>query len=64
MDGLGGPPILVPTISTYRAYFYSPETNPFSGDYPAVLELYLIDPINVGYAQTPESVSQQVYAAS
>ena len=64
MAGLGGPHILMPTISTYRAYFSSPETNPFSGEYQVVLEPYLIDPMNAAAAQTPESVSQQIYAAS
>ena len=60
MAGLGGPPVLVPTIFTYRAYFSSPETDPFSGDYEAFLEPYLIDPMNVAAAQTPASVSHQI----
>ena len=51
-------------MCTYRAYFSSPETDPFSGDYQAVLELYFIDPMNAAAAQTPASVSQQIYAAS
>ena len=38
MYGLGGLPVLVPTISTYCAYFSSLETDPFSGEYQAVLE--------------------------
>ena len=58
----GGPPVLVPPISTYCAYFSFPETDPFSGNYQTVLEPYLIDPMNAGAAQTLESVSQQVYA--
>ena len=64
MSGLGGPPNLVPTIFTYRAYFSSPEIDPFSGNYEAVVEPYLIDPMNVAATQTPASVSQQIYAAS
>ena len=64
MTGLGGPPVLVPTICTYREYFSSPETDPFSGDYEAVLDPYLIDPINAAATQTPSSVSQQIYVAS
>ena len=64
MAGLGGPPILVPTLCTYRAYLSSLETDPFSGDYEAVLEVYLIDPMNAAAAQKPTSVSQQIYAAS
>ena len=64
MAGLGGPPILVPKICTYRAYFSSPETDPFIGDYDTVLEPYLIDPMNVAATQMPDIVSQQIYAAS
>ena len=64
MDGLCGPPDLVPTICTYRSYFSSPETDPFSGGYEAVLEPYRIDPMNAASAQTPASISQQIYVAS
>ena len=64
MAGLGGPPDLVPTICTYRAYLSSPETDPFSSDYEAVLEPCFIDPMNVAAAQTPASVSQQIYTAN
>ena len=64
MSGLGGPPVLVTKICTYHAYFSSPETDSFSGDYQAVLEPYLIDPMNAAAAQSPESVSQQIYTAS
>ena len=61
MAGLGGPPDLVPTICTYRAYFSYPETDPFSGGYEAVLEPYLIDPMNAASAQATAIVSQQIY---
>ena len=64
MAGLGGPPVLVPTICTYGAYFSSPEIDPFSGNYEAVLEPYLIDTMNAAATQTPASVPQQIYAAS
>ena len=64
MAGLVGPPDLVPTIFTYRAYLSSPETDPFPGGYKAVLEPYRIDPMNAAAAQTPASVSQQIYTAS
>ena len=64
MAGLGGPPNLVPTICTYRAYFSSPETDPFSGDYEAVLEPYLIDLINAAAKQILVSVSYQIYMES
>ena len=61
MAGLGGPPVLVPTISTYHAYFSSSETDPFSGEYQAVLEPYLVEPMNAGATQAPASVSQKIY---
>ena len=64
MTGLGGPPDLVPIICTYRAYFSSPETDPISGGYEAVLDPYRIYPMNAAAAQTPDSVSQQIYTAS
>ena len=61
---LGGPPDLVPTICTYRAYFSSLETDPFAGGYEAVLDPYSIDPTNAAATQTRASVSQQIYTAS
>ena len=64
MSGLDGPPNLAPTICTYRAYFSSPETDPFSGYYKEVLEPYFIYPMNEVAAQMPASVSQKIYTAS
>ena len=64
MAGFGRQPDLAPTICTYRAYFSRLETDPFSGDYEAVLDPYRVDPINPAAVLTPSSVSQQVYAAS
>ena len=64
MSSLGGSPDLVPTICTYCAYFSSPETDPFSGGYEAVLEPYRIDPMNAAAYKTPARVSQHIYAAS
>ena len=58
MAGLGGPPNLVPAIFTYCAFFSSPETDPFSGSYEAVLEPSRIYPMNADAAQTTGSVSQ------
>ena len=58
MASLGGLPVLVPTICTYRAYVSSPEADPFPGDYKEVLKPYIIDPMNAAVAQTPASVSQ------
>ena len=64
MASLIGQPDLVPSIRTYRAYFSRPETDPFSSDYTAVLDLYHVDPINAAAAPTPARLAQQIYAAS
>ena len=64
MAGLIGQPDLAPPICTYRAYFSRLETDPFGGDYAAVLEPYQVDPLNTAAAPTPASVAQQIYAAS
>ena len=64
MAGLGSPPNLMPTIYTYRAYLSSLEKEHFSGGYEAVLETYIIEPMNAAAAQTPASVAQQIYTAS
>ena len=61
---LAGTPSMVPPITTYRAYFSLPKTDPFLGDYSTVLAPYAIDPVNAGAAPTPASVSEQVYAAT
>ena len=63
MAGLIGQPDLAPPIRTYHAYFSRPETDPFGGDYAAVLEPYPVDPLNAAFAPTPASVAQQIYAA-
>ena len=64
MAGLLGQPDLAPPIRTYRAYFSRPETDPFGGNYAAVLDPYRVDPLNAAAAPTPASVAQQIYAAS
>ena len=64
MAGLRKPPNLVPIICMYRAYLYSPETDQFFSGYEAVLEPYLIDPMNAATTQTLASVSQHIYTAS
>ena len=64
MASLLGQPDLAPPIRTYRAYFYSPETDPFGGDYAAVLAPYQVDPLNAPAAPTPASFTQQIYASS
>ena len=64
MAGLIGQPDFAPSICTYRAYFSQPETDPFGGDYAAVLEPYQVDPLNDAAAPTPASVAQLIYAAS
>ena len=55
---------LAPSIRTYRAYFSRSKTDPFSGDYTAVLDPYCVVPINAAAAPTPASVAQQIYGAS
>ena len=64
MAGRGGQPDLAPMICTYRAYFSRPETDPFSGNYEAVLDPYRVNLMNAAAALTPASVSQQIYATS
>ena len=64
MAGLVGQTDLAPPIRTHRAYFSRPETDPFGGDYAAVLDLYQVDPLNAATAPTPASVAQPIYAAS
>ena len=64
MSSLGGPSVLVPTISTYRDYLSSPETNPFSREYQAVLEPYIIDSMNATSMQTLASMYQNIYTSS
>ena len=63
MAGLIGQPDLAPPICTYRAYFSCPKTDPFSGNYTAVLDTYHVDPMNAAVAPTPGSVAQKMYAA-
>ena len=57
-------PELAPPIRTYCAYFSRPETDPFGGDYAAVLDPYRVDPLNAAAAPPPASVAQQIYATS
>ena len=61
MAGLIGQPDLAPPIRTYRAYFSRPKTDPFGGNYAAVLAPYRVDPLNAAAAPTPTSVAQQIY---
>ena len=63
MASLLGQPDLVPPIRTYHAYFSRPETDPFGGNYVAVLDPYQVDPLNAAAAPTPASFAQQIYAA-
>ena len=64
MAGLIGQLDLAPPIRTYHAYFSRPETDPFGGDYAAVLEPYQVDPLNAAAAPPPASVAQPIYATS
>ena len=64
MAGLLDQPDLAPPIRMYRAYFSKPETDPFGGDYAAVLDPYRVDPLNAASALTQASVTQHIYAVS
>ena len=55
---------MVPTICMYCAYVSSLETDPFSGDYEAVLEPYLIDLTSVASPQMPASAPHKIYASN
>ena len=63
MSSLIGQLDLAPPIRTYRAYFSRPETDPFSGNFTAVLDPYRVYPMNAAAAPPPASVAQQIYAA-
>ena len=63
MAGSLGQRDFAPPIRMYRAYFSRPKTDPFGGDYAAVLDPYQVDSLNSAAAPTPASVAQHIYAA-
>ena len=46
-------PGLVPPFRTYREYFASEETNPFTEKFAAVMAPYALDPANTMAAHEP-----------
>ena len=50
-------PGLVPPIKTYREYFASKETNPFTGNFAAVMAPYALDPANAAAAHEPAALA-------
>ena len=57
-------PGLVPLFKTYREYFASEETNPFTDNFAAVMAPYAIDPANAAAAHEPATLSRQVYSST
>ena len=57
-------PGLVPPFRTYREYFASEETNPFTDNFAAVMAPYALDPANAAAAHEPSALARQVYSRS
>jgi len=55
--------VLAPSIQDFWAYYVSPESNPFDGDYRGILEPYRIDPVNTVAAPSSSTISAMVYGA-
>ena len=55
-------PGLVPPFKTYREYFASEETNPFTDNFAAVMDPYALDPTKTVAAHEPAALSRQVYS--
>ena len=53
-------PVMVPLIKTYREYFASTETNPFTDKFAAIMAPYAIYPTNAGDAVEPTALYMQV----
>ena len=57
-------PGLVPPFKTYREYFASKETNPFTDNFAAVMASYALYPANAMAAHEPAALSRQVYSST
>ena len=57
-------PGLVPPFRTYREYFASEETNPFTDNFAAVMVPYTLDPANAVAAHETAAFSRQVYSST
>ena len=58
-----GIPVLTPPIRDFQAYYASPDSDPFDGDYGPVLDPYKIDPVNTTAALSPAAISTMIYGA-
>ena len=57
-------PGLVPPFKTYRVYFESEETNPFTDNFAAVMAPYSLEPANAAAVHEPAALAQQVYSST
>ena len=57
-------PGLVPPFRTYREYFASEETNPFTDNFAVVMAPYSLDPDNAAAAHEPAALACQVYSST
>ena len=57
-------PGLVPSFKTYREYFASEKTNPFTEKFAAVIALYALDPTNAAATHEPDVLARQVYSST
>ena len=53
-------PGLMPPFKTYREYFASEETNPFTENFVAVMVTYALDSANTAAAHEPAALARQV----
>ena len=54
-------PGLMPLVKTYREYFASEETNPFTDNFAAVMAPYALDPANAAATHEPAALARQAY---
>ena len=57
-------PGLVPPFKTYREYFASKETNPFTDNFAAVMAPYTLDPANAAATHEPAALARKVYSST
>ena len=57
-------PGLVPPFKTYREYFASEETKPFTDNFVAVMAPYALDPANTAAAHKPAALAWKVYSST
>ena len=52
----------VPPFRTYRDYFSSEETNPFTDNFAVFMAPYALDTANAAVAHEPAALARQVYS--